>query len=132
MGDSIRGFTLLEVLIATVIMTAGMLAIMWAFSAGIFAISDVENVEDTLNAGQLKMEEVFAELKDINFSVLTDQNVQDFEDRKSGTVSGYDVTVDLYEDDLDSGDLMQIDVKVEWDVKGGTAELILTTLAADY
>ena len=130
-----KGFTLLEVLLAAIVLTVGTVAIMMAFNSGIFATTDIENVEDALNAGQLRMEEIFAELQDMDLTLLTAANASDYETRKSSAVSGYDVAVDLHEDDLtlaDDQNLIQVDVTVTWDTKGGEAEIILTTLVTDY
>jgi len=113
----------------------GVTSITWAFSKGIYTVTDLEGVEDALNVGQLRFEEIFSELKDMDLTMLTTANAQDFESRKGGTVSGYDITVDLHEGDLDltaSENLMQVDLTVTWDVKGGQANVILTSLVADY
>lgn len=130
-----KGFTLLEVLISAIVLTIGVAAIVGAFNSGLFATTDVGDVEGALNVAQLRMEEIFAELKSMDFAVLTKTNLEDFEDRKSDTTSGYDITVDLYEDDLDLSagqNLMQADVTAAWDAKGGQASVILTTQVADY
>ncbi|NQT06752.1 MAG: prepilin-type N-terminal cleavage/methylation domain-containing protein [Candidatus Omnitrophica bacterium] len=130
-----KGFTLLEVLIAIIIVVVGVTAITWAFSKGIYLTTDIENVEGALNTAQLKLEEVFAELKDMDLTVLSPGNANNYESRKSETISVYTVSVDLHQSDLDltaSQNLMQVDVTVTWDVKGGEASTVFTTLVADY
>lgn len=114
-----KGFTLLEVLIATVIFTVGVIVLIWALNSGIYAVSDIENVDLALNIAQGKMEEIkntaFAGLSDsgpatdVNFPVFT-------------------TTVNVAE----AQNPMQVDVTVNWDVKGGQTGFTLTTLIADY
>lgn len=117
------GFTLLEVLIAIVILTIGVVSIIWAFSTGIFATTDVENVDLALNIAQANMETI----KNQNFtdidtdaeisSIVSNLGFSDF------TVSG-DVAEGL--------NPMQVDVTVAWSIRGGTTSFTLTTLVADY
>ena len=45
---NMKGFTLLEVLLAAIVLTVGTVAIMMAFNSGIFATTDIENVEDAI------------------------------------------------------------------------------------
>ena len=72
-----------------------------------------------LNIAQAKMEEV----KDTAYDDLADSGPT-----ADSNFSDFDVTVDVAEGD----DPTQVDVTVEWGVKGGTASVVLTTLAADY
>lgn len=57
-GKARDGFSLLELMIALLIFTAGVIAIIWAFSAGMSATSDIENIDLALNIAQAKMEEI--------------------------------------------------------------------------
>ncbi len=113
------GFTLLEVIITIIILTIGVIAIISAFNSGIFASSDVENVDLALNIAQGKMEELrtqaFASLADSG--PTADPNFQNF-----------NVSVNVAE----GQNPMQVDVAVNWNVKGGQTGITLTTLVADY
>jgi prepilin-type N-terminal cleavage/methylation domain-containing protein len=113
------GFTLLEVLIATVIFTIGMTAIIWALNSGIYATSDIENVDLALNIAQAKMEEI----KNTAFASLADSGPT-----ADSNFPSFSVTVNVAE----GQNPMQVDVTVAWSVRGGTTSFALTTLVADY
>ena len=128
-----NGFTFLEILIATIILTVGVIALLWAFNAGLFATTDVENVNLALNIAQAKMEYIFDDLKNMDLESL---NIKNYEDDNSGTDSDFPdftVTVDLTDQNHPRQDLFQVDVSVGWDVKGGTGNtsITLSTLIAD-
>ena len=114
-----KGFTLLEVLIATIIFTVGVIAIMWAFSSGMFASSDVENVDLALNIAQAKMEEI----KNTAFGSLADSGPT-----ADANFPRFSTTVNVAE----GQNPMQVDVTVAWNVKGGQTNIALTTLVTDY
>ena len=127
-----NGFTLLEVLIATVILTVGVIAIVWAFSTGLFVSStDVEGVDLALNIAQAKMEDIYDDLKNTDLESLT---VTPYENANSGVdadFSDFDLTLNLTDQNHPNKDLFRVDVTVTWNVKGGQASLTLTTLIAD-
>ena len=108
-------FTLLEILIALIIFSSGVIAIVWAFNRGMFASTDVENVDLALNIAQAKMEEI----KNTDFLSLSDSGPT-----ADPNFSGFDVTVNVAEGE----NPMQVDVDVGWDVKGGSTSITLTTL----
>ena len=114
-----RGVSLLEVLIALIILTVGTFAISQAFSSGLLASADVENVDLALNIAQAKMEQIkntsFVSLVDI--SPTADSNFPDF-------------TVAL--NVAESQNPMRLDVTVAWNVKGGQANVTLTSLVTNY
>lgn len=114
-----KGFTLLEILIAIIILTVGVIALTGAFTSGISAATDVENVDLALNIAQAKMEKI----KDTAFASLTDSGPT-----TDANFSNFNVTVDVAE----GNDPTQVDVTVAWNVKGGQTSVALTTLVTDY
>ncbi len=114
-----KGFTLLEVLIATIIFTVGVVAIIWALNSGIYATSDIENVDLALNIAQAKMEQV----KNTAFASLADSGPT-----ADVNFPRFSTTVNVAE----GQNPMQIDVTVAWPVKGGSTNITLTTLIANY
>lgn len=114
-----NGFTLLEVLISTVIFTIGVTAIIWAFNSGIYATSDIENIDLALNIAQAKMEEI----KNTAFASLADSGPT-----PDSNFPRFSTTVNVAE----GQNPKQVDVTVNWNVKGGSTGFTLTTLIADY
>ena len=114
-----NGFTLLEILITIIILTIGVIALTSAFSSGIFAATDVENVDLALNIAQAKMEEI----KNTAFASLADSGPT-----ADANFSNFNVTVDVAEGD----NPMQVDATVTWNAKGGSPSVTLTTLVVDY
>ncbi|MDO8749501.1 MAG: prepilin-type N-terminal cleavage/methylation domain-containing protein [Candidatus Omnitrophota bacterium] len=113
------GFSLLEIMIALLIFTVGVIAIIWAFSAGMSATGDIENVDLALNIAQAKMEEI----KNTPFASLTDSGpVAD------SNFSNFNTAVNVGE----GQNPMLVDVTVAWNVKGGSTNITLTTLVANY
>lgn len=116
---SLNGFTLLEVLIAVIILTVGIVAILWAFNAGIYASSGIENVDLALNIAQGTMEQI----KNTPFASLADSGPAADSD-----FPNFNVSVNVAE----GQEPMQVDTTVSWEVKGGQASVTLTTLVVDY
>ncbi|MDP3730514.1 MAG: prepilin-type N-terminal cleavage/methylation domain-containing protein [Candidatus Omnitrophota bacterium] len=114
-----KGFTLLEILLAAIVFSAGVVAILWAFSTGIFVSSDVENIDLALNIAQAKMEEV----KNTPFAGLADSGPT-----ADANFPRFSTTVNVAE----GQDPMRVDVNVAWSVKGSQTSVVLTTLAANY
>ena len=137
-----KGFTLLETMMAILIMTIGMWFILNAFNRGrIFSI-DIENTDKALNIARGEMETI----KSLTYEEL-DEKLVDL------VVDGDDIYDNAYDVDLDpniygirlgggsarvivfseeKGDPMEVNVKVVWDDPGGKRDLILTTLVTDY
>jgi Tfp pilus assembly protein PilV len=113
------GFTLLEVLIATLLITIGTLAIIRALSAGLFTSSDTQSVACALDIANAKLEEI----RNTAFSNITstpaapDANFRD-----------YWVSVTA----ATGQDPMPINVTVAWNTTGGQTSIKLTTLRANY
>jgi len=110
-----HGFTLLEVLITIIILTVGVIALSQAFSTGLLASTDVEDMSHALGIAQAKMEEV----KNTSFGSLADSGPT-----ADPNFSNFNVTVGVAEGD----DPMQVDVTVSWNAKGGQSSVVLTTL----
>jgi len=113
-----QGFSLLEVLVALIVLVTGVVAISGAFSAGILSSTDVENVDLALNIAQAKMEEV----KNTAFASLADSGPT-----ADPNFSDFNVTVGVAE----GTNPMQVEVTVAWNAKGGQPSIMLTTLVAD-
>ena len=110
-----KGFTILEVLIATVIAGVSIFAIMEAFNRGFFGVGQVEDYSLALSLSQEKMEEI----RDMSFSTIG--NVV------RTTVTGFpdfdqqvDVTTVLT-------NLKQVIVQTFWQVPKGENNVTLTT-----
>ena len=114
-----KGVTLLEMMLAIVIVAGAVIALSQAMSSGLLASTDVENIGLALNIAQAKMETI----KNTAFASLAD----------SGSVSDanfptFSVAVNVAE----GQNPMQVDVTVAWDVQGGQTNVSLTTLIANY
>ena len=59
-----RGFSLLEILIAIVFFTVGVIAVAWLFTSGLVGSIDAENTTIAMNLAQRKMEEI----RNLNFA----------------------------------------------------------------
>ncbi len=128
-----KGFSLLEILATIIVFTIGIIALSHAFSVGIFAFTDFENVDLALNIAQAKMEDVFYDLKNTDLESLNEGN---YETANSGTdpdFSSFDVAVALTDQTHPHQELFMVDVTVTWDARGPATEtsLTLTTLVAD-
>lgn len=114
-----KGFSLLEVMIALIILAGATIAVCQAFSSGILASGDVENVDLALNIAQAKVEV----LKNNGFAALADSGPA-----PDPNFSNFNVTVNVAE----GQNPMQADVTVAWNVPGGQTNVTLTTLIANY
>ena len=114
-----KGMTLLEVLIATVIFTVGVVAILSAFQTGMFASAEVENVDLALNLAQERMESI----KGIGYAFTGDAK---------GPVSGFPAFQRQAAVTVLQPNLKQIDVTVYWQTRGGETNVALTTYIANY
>ena len=113
-----KGFTLLEVLIAIVVLSIGVMSIVWAFSAGMYASTDISNTDTALNIAQAKMEEV----KNIPFGDLVNSITNNY------YFSGFTTTVDVAEE---ATGIKQVNVIVSWPAKGGDVAITLATLVTE-
>lgn len=113
------GFTLLEVLVTVIVLTSGVIAVMWALNAGMYAATDAENVDLALAIAQARMEVV----KNTPFAGLVDSGPA-----ADPNFSAFSVTVSVAE----GQDPMRVDVTAAWNEKGGQSSLALTTLVTNY
>ncbi len=117
-----RGFTLLEILITLIFLATGIIALCWAFNAGVSFSSNIESIETALNIAGANMEAIKG--KGFN-EIITDGDSGPAADPN---FPNFDVTVNIAEDD----DPMQIDVTVGWGVASHRDSITLTTLVANY
>ena len=114
-----KGFTLLEVMMAVVLMVSGFLSLSWAMSVGLFAGGDNENTLIAINLAQEKMEEIR------NKSYANALN------EAKAAVSGFssfqrEVAVSTVQ-----GGLKEVDVNVYWYVKSAEASVGLVSYVSD-
>ena len=109
----------MEVMIAVVILAGGTIAVCQAFSSGLLASADAENVDLALNIAQAKMEQI----KNTSFASLADSGPA-----ADPNFANFNVTVNVAE----GQNPMAVDVTVAWNVSGGQTNVTLTTLAANY
>jgi prepilin-type N-terminal cleavage/methylation domain-containing protein len=115
-----KGFTLIEVLLAAVLFTAGTIALINALNIGIFSVADLEETTQALNLAQAKMEDVIR----LPFSSITsaacapDANFPKF----SVCVNVTNVT---------AADPKQINVSAVWSVKARQVTVTLVTNKTD-
>ncbi len=119
-----HGFTILEVLTATLLVGFGIFAIMEAFNRGMFGSGDVEKHTLALSLTQEKMEEI----KDLAFASVAGS--------ARAALAGYttfdqQVVVATPAGSPASADLKQITVTTFWQVPGGENQVSLTTYAVN-
>lgn len=119
-----KGFTLLEVLLAVVILAGSIIAIMQAFSAGLFASTEAENIELALGVAQAKLENIYG-----TSGGITDEFHSVTNDGFTGGV--YSNQNFLVRVATDTNNPQQVDVTVCWTTKGGDTSIKLTTLVAN-
>lgn len=119
-----KGFTLLEILITIVLLTAGLTSILRAMSMGMAAESSVAGSENDAIAKYLAQEKM-EEIKDASSYA----NIDSFVATKaalSGDYSSFERAVTV------SGDPKQVNVIVYWMVNSIEQSIDLVTLFADY
>jgi len=118
---SIKGFTLLEILIAIVLIVVGLVALMGVMSVGMCADAALEYRLTALNLANEKLEE----LKDSTYISLKSKKEKsilgfDFVDERKVTVKKIDTN------------LKDVKVEVKWTQKGSTQSVAVETYIADY
>ena len=111
-----KGFTLLEILLAVVLLTFGIVAVVSVMSKGLYIDTYVNNKVIALNLAQDKVEEI----KAMDFADIADEAL--------ATVSGF--TGYTREVDMTAlqTDLKKVVVNVYWEYKGVNQAVTLVTL----
>ncbi len=110
-----RGFTILEVLIAALLVGVGMFAIMEAFNRGYFGIGTVEDYNLALSLTEERLEQV----KDASFASVSSS--------ARAAVSGFSDFDQQVVVTSPHADLKQVAVTTYWQVPGGEKNTSLTT-----
>ena len=115
-----RGFTILEVLVASLLVGISMFAIMEAMNRGIFGVGEVEDYTLALSLTREKMEEI----QDTAYASIASET--------KAAVSGFSdfdraVTVTTPETNL-----KQVVVTTYWDVPGGENSVDMTTYVLNH
>ncbi len=131
-----QGFTLIEVLIAIILIVSGLVVLMQVMSVAIFADSTLEYRLTALNLANEKLEE----LKDGGYShanldpassPFTEAFISgfDFVDQRQWTVDYVDANLSTSVSDTG---LKDVTVQVQWTQRGGTQYVAVETLIGDY
>ena len=110
-----KGFTLLEVLIAVVLFTTGVVAVTGLFGAGLVNSSDAENTAVAMNLAQKRIEEI----RNISYESIVNEAKADV----SG-FSGFQREVAVTEP---LTDLKKVTVSVYWTFKSNEVSVPLVT-----
>ncbi len=110
-----KGFTLLEVLVATVLVGVGIFAIMEAFNRGYLGVGQAEDYSVALSLSEEKMEE------------LRDAPYNNISNSKKAVVSGFPSFQREVIVTQPISNLKQIVVKTYWTVPNGEDNVSLTT-----
>ncbi len=116
-----KAFTLLEMLITIVLLTAGIVSLLRMMSMGVFADTNTENATTALYLAQEKMEEI----KDAATYAAIDTFVA-ARASLTGDYADFDRAVTV------SGDPKQVNVIVYWTVNGSDQSVDLVSLFTDY
>lgn len=116
-----KGFTLLEMLVTIVLLTAGIVSILRMMSMGMFADTDAENATIALYLAQEKMEEI----KDASSYA----NIDTFAEAQTALTGDY---ADFDREVTVSGGPKQVNVIVYWTTKGDELNVDLVSLFEDY
>ncbi|MCX5679069.1 MAG: prepilin-type N-terminal cleavage/methylation domain-containing protein [Candidatus Omnitrophica bacterium] len=119
MGRNQKGFTLIEILIASTLLAVGISALLSALGRGMFAGSaDIDNRATALHIAQARMEI----LRNTVYSgIVSSPRAADT------TFSNFYTTVTA-----NSADPERVDVLVDWSVPGGTDSYTLSSLFSNY
>ena len=110
-----RGFSLVEILLATVLFTVGVIFIIGLFGTGFIGELDAENTSIAMHLAQQRMEEI----RNLDFDSIVDEDKDDVTD-----FSGFQREVDETEDPTD---FKTITVTVYWTYKGDEISVPIST-----
>lgn len=114
-----RGFTLLELMLAVLLLVSGFLSLSWALSAGLFAGGDNENTLTAINLAQEKMDEI----RNKSYASLVNE--------AKAAVSGFSsFQRETAVSAIQSG-LKQVNVNVYWYVKSAETSVGLVSYVSD-
>ena len=125
-----KAFTLIELLIAIVLIVSGLIALMHVMSIGIFADSNLEYRLTALNLVNEKLEEI----KNAGYSLAsseTESSITGFSFIDNRTTTAGFVDANLNSTTADTG-LKDVTVQVQWTQKGSQDSVGEETLIADY
>ena len=121
MGRDFKGFTLLEMLVTIVILTAGIVPVLQMMGTAMFAETNTENSLIAFYLAQERMETI----KDASSYA----NIDSFAEARTamtGDYAGFDRQVTV------AGDPKQVNVIIYWSVKGQDQSVNLVSLFTDY
>ena len=87
-----KGFTLIEVLVTILIVSASVVAIAAAFNTGVYVTADIENTDKAIRIAEAKMEEIEALVAESGVSALADSGPT-----ADADFPNYNVTVNVTE-----------------------------------
>jgi len=117
-----NGVTLLELVIALVLLTIGSTSLMHVMSMGMFADSNLGQSVMAMNLANEKMEEI----KNTAFASISSSS-------ESGSSIGFSVFDSRVVTVTDTEtDLKDVKVEVQWTPKGGQQSVAVETYIADY
>lgn len=116
-----KGFTLLEMLVTIVLLTAGIVSILRMMSMALFADTNIENSAIAFYLAQETMEEI----KDAS----SYSNIDSFAASRASLSGDF---VDFDQEVTVSGNPKEVNVIVYWSMKGQDQSINLVSLFADY
>lgn len=117
-----RGFTLLEIILAILLLATGIAAATFMFGRGLYGTTDAEAVQTAVALAQEKMED----LRGTSFGSIASE--------ARGPVSGwtgYEREVTVSQPAGTNGDFKQVVATVYWTVTGGELSSSLTSYVAN-
>jgi len=120
-----KGYTLLEVLLTTLVISVGLVSLIWVFTSGISAVSDIEGSELALDIVQANMELVKSKaFTAVDTSAELSALISNLGFSNYTVTSGLSVNY--------ASQLIMITITVSWNVKGGSNSIALKTMKANY
>ena len=124
-GSKAKGFTLIELMLAVLLLLVGMAACTFFMSRGIFASTDVENMSQAGALAQEKLERI----RGIPASNFSTDIISESKAAVTGW-TGFSREVTVSQPAGTNSDFKQVVVTVYWDTTGGELSSSLTTYVA--